>query len=104
MSLSLSNRAVWFLVLAITLAGLMFRWVNLNEKSLWTDEVATIASALGNSIDPVAWTLQGHVFDPPGLSTAAVYQARALTSHGLLNTSQTTQVLQHNVHPPFFFW
>jgi uncharacterized membrane protein len=82
------------------LAGLGLRLVNLGEKSLWSDEICTIATALGNLIDTNAVTN----FDPAQPVPAGEYLAKAATSHGLGAFDQTMAVLRQNIHPPLFFW
>lgn len=84
--------------------GSSFRLYKLDEKSLWSDEVATIATSMGNSIDPVAFSLKGKNFDPPEPVVAASYLGKATYSHGAGNFAQTAEVLKSNVHPPLFFW
>lgn len=95
--------AVWVLA-AIILLGAAARLYKLDEKSLWSDEIATIATSLGNSIDPEAYALRGESFDPPAPVPAESYLQKATQSHGAGNFAQTVQVLKDNVHPPLFFW
>jgi uncharacterized membrane protein len=92
------------LLLMITLIGAAARLYRLEEKSLWSDEVATIATSLGNSIDPQAYRLRGVAFDPPQPVPARVYEEKATRSHGAGNFARTAEVLKANVHPPLFFW
>ncbi|WP_373530984.1 hypothetical protein [Vampirovibrio sp.] len=88
----------------IVLLGVGVRFYKLDEKSLWSDEVATIATSLGNSIDPDAYRLRGERFDPPAPVPALVYKSKATQSHGAANFGRTAEVLKANVHPPLFFW
>lgn len=94
----------WLIPGLIILVGIILRFWGLDGKSLWADEIATIASAMGNSIDPNAWFLRGQSFDPPTFQPAAYYLQKAAESHGAFNFAQTAEVLRYNVHPPFFFW
>lgn len=98
------TRQTGSLLLLIVMAGLLLRLFHLEAKSLWSDEVATVATSLGNLIDPDAWTAQGRSFDPATPQAASAYVERAWTSHGLGNWAQTVAVLKQNIHPPFFFW
>lgn len=95
---------VWALLVLVIVLGAGFRFCNLGGKSLWSDEIATIASSLGNSIDPVAYEVRGESYDPMRPVPARWYRATVTTSHGLFNFAQTTAVLRYNIHPPFFFW
>ena len=97
-------RWIWLLLTVLVLLGAGFRLYKLDEKSLWSDEIATIATSMGNSIDPDAYALRGQAFDPPAAVPAEVYKQKATLSHGAGNFAQTTQVLKSNVHPPLFFW
>lgn len=90
----------FLVILLLCLLGLVLRLDHLNEKSLWSDEICTIATALGNSVDIHA--VQN--FDPSAPVPASVYQAKALTSHGLFAFDETVRVLRQNIHPPLFFW
>lgn len=92
------------LLLVITVIGGAARFYKLGEKSLWSDEIATIATSLGNSIDPEAFRLRGEAFDPPAPVQASVYAGEATHSHGAGNFGRTAEVLKANVHPPLFFW
>jgi uncharacterized membrane protein len=103
-SLKSRRRLFLTLLLMITLIGAAARLYRLEEKSLWSDEVATIATSLGNSIDPQAYRLRGEAFDPPQPVPARVYAEKATYSHGAGNFTQTAEVLKANVHPPLFFW
>ncbi len=97
-----SPKTGWHLsgwVLALMLIGLLLRLYNLGEKSLWSDEICTIASALGNSVDPNALPN----FDPTTPHPASHYQDKAITSHGFLALGAIVEVLKQNIHPPFFF-
>lgn len=91
-------------LLMIVLLGGLARFYHLDEKSLWSDEIATIATSMGNSIDPDAYTLRHQSFDPPQPVPANSYWQKASQSHGLGNFNATTAVLKFNVHPPLFFW
>ncbi len=93
----------WVGLVIILLLGASARFYQLGEKSLWSDEIATIATSMGNSIDPEAFALRGERFDPPSPVPASVYLAKATQSHGAGNWGQTAQVLKANVHPPLFF-
>lgn len=93
----------WGLLVIILVIGAMARFDRLEEKSLWSDEIATIATSMGNSIDPEAFALRGERFDPPHPVSASVYLSKATRSHGAGNWGQTAQVLKANVHPPLFF-
>lgn len=93
---------LWILLVLVVL-GAAARLYRPDEKSLWSDEIATIATSMGNSIDPDAYTLRQERFDPPAPVTAEVYREKALQSHGAGNVAQTVQVLKANVHPPLFF-
>lgn len=88
----------------ILVLGGIARFYRLDEKSLWSDEIATIASSMGNSIDPEAYALRGESFDPPAPVPAEVYKLKATQSHGAGNLARTSEVLKANVHPPLFFW
>lgn len=93
------------LILAVILVlGGIARFYRLDEKSLWSDEIATIATSMGNSIDPEAYTLRGESFDPLAPVPAEVYMLKATQSHGAGNLARTSEVLKANVHPPLFFW
>jgi hypothetical protein len=94
----------WLVFALILTLGTSARFYKLDEKSLWSDEIATIATSLGNPIDPDAYRLRGEQFDPPAPVPASVYKARATQSHGAGNLGRTTEVLKANVHPPLFFW
>ncbi len=98
------KRNAWIAIGLILLIGAFARFFRLDEKSLWSDEVATIATSLGNSIDPEAYVLSGKTFDPPFPVSAGTYVKKATLSHGAANWGQTAQVLKANVHPPLFFW
>jgi uncharacterized membrane protein len=96
-----------FLLLCITLIGAGLRLYRLDEKSLWSDEIATIATSMGNSIDPVAFTQHHKQFDPPQPIPAGDYLKKATQSHSngnLTQVAQVTEILKDNVHPPLFFW
>lgn len=90
----------WVTSLFLMLVGLALRLLNLEEKSLWSDELCTIASALGNSLDPLAQV----AFDPDHPISAKMYLEKATTSHGLFNWEATAEILRKNIHPPLFFW
>ncbi len=90
-------------LLLVVLLGAAARLYKLDEKSLWSDELATIATSMGNSIDPDAYTLRNESFDPPRPIPASEYLKKATQSHGAFNWKQTANVLKANVHPPFFF-
>jgi hypothetical protein len=94
----------WLVLALILTLGASARFYKLEEKSLWSDEIATIATSLGNSIDPDAYRLRGERLDPPEPVPASVYKAMATQSHGAGNLGRTTGVLKANVHPPLFFW
>ncbi len=100
----MNRRRVWVILVVLVLLGAGLRLYKLDEKSLWSDEVATIASAMGNSIDPDAYRLRGEAFDPPGLVPASEYRLKATRSHGAGNFEATARVLEFNVHPPLFFF
>ena len=53
-----------FILAIIIVIGSLLRLYDVSGKSLWTDEIATIASANGQSIDPDAYELNGQSFDP----------------------------------------
>lgn len=91
-------------LLCILLIGSVARFYKLDEKSLWSDEIATIATSMGNSIDPDAYSLRKESFDPPAPVAAEVYKLRATQAHGKNNLGQTAIVLKDNIHPPLFFW
>lgn len=91
------------LLAVLVMLGAAARLYRPAEKSLWSDEIATIATSLGNSIDPDAYRLRHERFDPPAPVPANVYRLKALQSHGAGNLAQTIRVLQSNVHPPLFF-
>lgn len=99
----MSRRWVWWLLAVIILLGAGLRLYALEKKSLWSDEVATIASAMGNSIDPDAYAFRGERFDPEAPVPAAAYREKATQSHGAGNLAATADVLRYNVHPPLFF-
>jgi uncharacterized membrane protein len=90
----------WVTSLFLMLVGLAVRLLNVQEKSLWSDELCTIASALGNSLDPLAQI----GFDPDHPVSAQAYLEKATTSHGLFNWEATAEILKKNIHPPLFFW
>lgn len=90
----------WVTGLFLMLVGLALRLLNLEEKSLWSDELCTIASALGNSLDPLAQI----GFDPDHPISAKAYLEKATTSHGFFNWQATAEILRKNIHPPLFFW
>jgi hypothetical protein len=92
------------LVLLILTLGSAARVYRLDEKSLWSDEVATIATSQGRSIDPEAYTLHGKQFDAPTPVPASIYTAKALPEHGTANLGDVLNVLRDNVHPPLFFY
>lgn len=96
----------WLLAVVIAV-GCLARFYRLEEKGLWSDEIATIASGLGNSVDPDAFRLKGQMFDPPFPVSAEWYRNKALdrTSFSMLSSalSGTADVLKANVHPPLFF-
>lgn len=98
------KRWVWLLLTVLVLVGADFRLYKLDEKSLWSDEIATIATSMGNSIDPDAYALRGQPFDPLTPVPADFYKQKAVQSHGAGNLAQTSEVLKSNVHPPLFFW
>lgn len=102
--MSIQKRWPVFLLLCVLLIGFVARFYKLDEKSLWSDEIATIATSMGNSIDPEAYSLRNERFDPPAPVTAKAYQLRATQSHGKNNLGQTAWVLKDNIHPPLFFW
>lgn len=92
-----------FILVLITLLGAAFRLFDINGKSLWTDEIATIASANGRSIDPDAYERKGQSFDPVTAQPASVYVQKIKPAHGNASVQNTFDVLKDNVHPPFFF-
>ncbi len=92
------------LLLLITLAGLLLRLYGLNERSLWVDEMFTIAHALGNQINLTALDYLGQAMDPETPQALSYYHDFLLQSHGLGNWQATVEVLKLNNHPPFFFW
>ena len=103
----MSPRLTGILLVLIVLIGTGLRLYKLDEKSLWTDEIATVASANGHSIDPVAYRVDHSVFDPPGPVPAMIYRLKATESPqvGFVEGwRQTVQVLRKNVHPPLFFF
>lgn len=88
----------------ILLLGLGFRLGHLAEKSLWADEVCTLATVCGTRIDPLARP----DFDqpPPGQVwlSATDYRARLLGGERpQTNWGQMLAALRGNVHPPLFF-
>lgn len=94
------------LVCCLVGVGLFLRLYHLNEKSLWSDEVCTIATALGHSVD----TNAVKDFDPALPQPASYYRDKVLSyPPEAMNTpalawEQTATVLRQNIHPPFFFW
>lgn len=98
------KRLTFILLMVILVIGAAARFYKLDEKSLWSDEVATIATSMGNSIDPEAFILHGQSFDPPAPVLAAIYRDKATRSHGIGNFGSISNVLKDNVHPPLFFW
>lgn len=98
-----TSRFILALLLLILIGGGL-RFYRLGEKSLWSDEIATIATSLGHSIDPEAYALHGTRFDPPTPVPAAWYREKATASDGQVHLERTAIVLQDNVHPPLFFW
>ena len=96
----------WLLAIyLVLLLGLGLRLYKLDEKSLWGDEFATIASAQGRSIDPVAFADRNLSFDPPAPVPAHVYRDKALipVSSAPFDCGPTAAVLKQNVHPPLYF-
>ena len=93
-----------FLVILCLLGGCL-RLYKLDEKSLWGDELATIASAQGNSINPEAYKLRGEAYDPTTPVQAGPYIQRATlaVSDRPFDCTPTVEVLRQNVHPPLFF-
>jgi uncharacterized membrane protein len=87
----------------LMLAGLALRCINLDGKSLWSDELATIATATGHLVDPAAWAYLGGQFDPAHPSTAGAYLQQFTQYAPLCPLSQVWSVLKTNVHPPLFF-
>jgi uncharacterized membrane protein len=87
----------------LMLVGLALRCINLEGKSLWSDELATIATTTGHLVDPAAWTYVGGQFDPAHPSTAGAYLQQFTQYAPLCPLSQVWSVLKTNVHPPLFF-
>jgi uncharacterized membrane protein len=98
------KRWVWLALILITWIGAGLRLYRLDEKSLWSDEIATIATSMGNSIDPTAFALRHAAFDPPQPIPAGEYLKKATQSQGQGAFAPVAQVLKANVHPPLFFW
>ncbi|MEM0951469.1 MAG: hypothetical protein AAGI66_04910 [Cyanobacteria bacterium P01_H01_bin.74] len=99
------NKWTPFILLAlIVLLGSFFRFYRLDEKSLWSDELATVATSSGNSIDPAAFLMRNKSFDPVHPVPAGVYRLKATQ---IQNPDEPIQpvlsVLRQNVHPPLFF-
>jgi uncharacterized membrane protein len=94
-------------LVVLFLLGSAARLYRLDEKSLWSDEVATIATSLGHSIDPEAFALRGQAFDPPFPVSAAFYREKAAAHTQKedlqVHLQRTALVLRENVHPPLFF-
>lgn len=97
------TRRVWITLLVIIAIGLGFRLYKLTDRSLWTDEIATIASANGNSIDPAAYTLRGQSFEPATPQPAQFFKAKATERAPDYTLAKTAEVLTQNIHPPGFF-
>lgn len=87
----------------ILLMGIWARFYHLGEKSLWSDEIATIASTYGHSIDPDAYRLRHESFDFAVPALAKAYLAKAFLPTEHPNLASTAEVLKWNVHPPLFF-
>ncbi len=92
------------LLALLVLAGLAFRLYGISERSLWVDEIHTIAHAFGNLVNPDALEKLGQSFDPADPKSPAWYREQLLTSHGLFAFDETVRVLRYNNHPPLFFW
>lgn len=98
-------------LLLVTLLGGAARLYHLNEKSLWSDEIATIATSRGNAVDPDAYRFSGRLFDPLQPVPASVYLEKATHREtktpvppALLSLGRIAKVLRGNVHPPLFFY
>lgn len=104
----LSRRVQWMVGLCVFLIlclGAWSRFYKLDEKSLWSDEIATIATSSGRSVDPEAFRLQQQTFDA-ALPVPASQYLEKLTipaSTRWQDFSGPANVLQWNVHPPLFF-
>lgn len=92
------------LLSALIVLGVAARLYQLNEKSLWSDEIATIATSRGNAVDPDAFRLRGRSFDPPGPVPASEYRDKAVRLRAKPSMERIARVLKANVHPPLFFW
>ncbi len=90
----------------VIVLGAMARLYHLGAKSLWSDEIATIATSRGNAIDPDAFRLSGRAFDPVQPVPARIYLEKAthLDSKAPVPPWRIARVLCGNVHPPLFFY
>lgn len=96
-------RCLLILLVAVMFLGGLTRFYRLDEKGLWSDEIATIATSLGNSIDPDAYRLRHETFDASEPVPAAWYKQKAFDISRIQDLSSTANVLKANVHPPLFF-
>jgi hypothetical protein len=103
-ALSIGKRSVvlWMIGIILLLGGAL-RLYKLDEKSLWSDEIATLATSSGHRIDPVGFQLQGQSFDPSWPVPAKVYQQNTLQKKTGTTWQQLSWALRANVHPPLFF-
>lgn len=91
-------RDTWVLLLLLMVLGAGIRAVHVESKSLWQDELYTLASATGNGIfeDTV---LPGADNDPPTPQPPAFYKSKVTT---VRPESAFWEALGHNIQMPLY--
>lgn len=94
----LPKRPFGYVLLVVILLGIFLRWVNLDSKVYWVDEVHTSTRIAGYTRSDV----QAQIFDHGFLPVEALYQYQVPQSNQPF--SATWQALtQHPEHPPLYF-
>jgi len=95
----------WFWVGVFICIGLGFRLWHLEEKSLWGDELFTVAHAFGTVVNEQTLTAMGKTVALPSNPTTADYHHLLFGPHPTegFSLKNTLAALTANNHPPLFF-
>lgn len=92
----------WLWLIVITLAGLGFRLWQADTRSLWGDEIFTLAHAFGTIVSEPTLAFLNQAPNLPATPTTADYTTLLFDTTDS-SVASTIKVLTTNNHPPLFF-